>query len=163
MFINLENVFNNGVDEIKLDYSFDFSHEEYNGIYPFETPVVVSGAVRNETDIIYIRASARFTLKAVCDRCAADFEREMNVPIEHILVSELNDEDNDEFIVAEGMRLDLEQLVSEDIFLSLPMRLLCKEDCKGLCSKCGKNLNEGNCDCKKDVDPRLAGLMQLLD
>ena len=163
MFINLENVFNNGVSEIKLNYEFDFTRLEYDGVYPFTTPVRLQGVVTNETDIVYIHAIAQFTLEAVCDRCADNFSREMNVPIEHILVSELNDEDNDEFILVEGMRLDLEQLVMEDIYLSLPMRMLCDEDCKGICSKCGKNLNEGNCDCKKDVDPRLQALQQLLD
>lgn len=163
MFINLENVFNNGVSSIELDYVFDFSDREFDGVYPFTTPVKVQGIVKNETDIVYIKASAQFVLSATCDRCADDFSREMNVPVDHILVSELNDEDNDEFIMVEGMRLDLEQLVMEDIYLSLPMRLLCKEDCKGICSKCGKNLNEGVCDCKKDVDPRLQALQQLLD
>ncbi len=163
MFINLENVFNNGVSEIVIDYDFDFSDREYNGMYPFTTPVKVHGVIKNETDIVYIKATAEFKLEAVCDRCASDFSRVMNIPIDHILVHELNDETNDEFILVEGMSLDLEQLVMEDIYLSLPMRMLCKEDCKGMCSKCGKNLNEGCCDCKKDVDPRLQALQQLLD
>lgn len=163
MFINLENVFNNGVGEIKLDYEFDFSDKEYDGMYPFTTPVKVHGVVKNETDIVYIKAVADFELNAVCDRCAGDFSRQMSVAVDHILVSQLNDESNDEFILVEGMNLALDELVMEDIYLSLPMRLLCKEDCKGICSKCGKNLNEGSCDCKKEVDPRLKALQQLLE
>ena len=162
MVIDLENVFNNGVDRIETDFDFDFSSVEFDSVYPFTTPVRLRGAVINETDIVYIRAEAAFRFEAVCDRCACEFSRDMTVPIEHILVSELNEEDNDEFILAEGMQLDIEQLVLEDILLSLPMKTLCKEECKGMCSQCGKNLNEGSCDCVKEVDPRLEALLGIL-
>ncbi len=162
MFINLENVFNNGAEEIRTDFDFDFSSADYDGVYPFATPVKLRGSIKNETGIVYLRASAEFRFDGVCDRCAAEFSRDMTVPVEHILVSELNDEDNDEFILVDDMKLDIEQLVMEDIYLSLPMKTLCKEDCKGICSKCGKNLNEGPCDCKKEVDPRLQALQDLL-
>lgn len=163
MFINLENVFNGGVDKIDVDCDFDFSSVEFNGVYPFTTPVKLRGAITNETDIIYIRAAANFRFDAVCDRCACEFSKDMTVPVEHILVSELNDSDSDEYILAEGMLLDIEQLLLEDIMLSLPIKILCKEECKGMCSQCGQNLNEGECNCKKEIDPRLLALQQLLD
>ena len=51
----------------------------------------------------------------------------------------------------------------EELLLFFPTKMLCKPDCKGLCCKCGKNLNDGPCDCQKDVDPRLESLLQLLD
>jgi uncharacterized protein len=59
--------------------------------------------------------------------------------------------------------LDLADLVCVDIIFSKPIRFLCDEDCKGLCMKCGKNLKEGPCGCKKDVEPRMAALLELLD
>lgn len=161
MVINLENVFNDGVKEIKVDFDFDFSSVDFDGVYPFAVPVKLRGAVVNETGIVYIKASASFRFDAVCDRCACEFSRDMTVPVEHILVSELNEEDNDDFILAEGMQLDIEQLVLEDILLSLPMKTLCREECKGMCSQCGKNLNDGSCDCKKEIDPRLAALKEI--
>ncbi len=59
--------------------------------------------------------------------------------------------------------LDLTAALREQILLDLPMRPLCKPDCLGLCPVCGKNLNEGPCDCAKEtIDPRLAGLKDLL-
>lgn len=162
MFINLENVFNNGADEIRTDFDFDFSSADVGGVYPFTTPVRLTGSIKNELGIVYLRSVAKFRFDGVCDRCAGEFSRDMTVPVEHILVSELNDEDNDEFILVEDMKLDIEQLVLEDIYLWLPMKTLCREDCKGICPKCGKNLNEGSCDCRKDVDPRLQALQDLL-
>ena len=65
--------------------------------------------------------------------------------------------------IADGV-LDLEDTVRTDVLLELPGKVLCSEDCKGLCCQCGKNLNEGSCTCeKKQIDPRLAVLSQLLD
>jgi pyruvate-formate lyase len=71
--------------------------------------------------------------------------------------------ENDDYIMIEDKKLDLLPTVEEEIMLEMPSRTLCKEDCLGLCHKCGKNLNEGDCDCgKKEVDPRLAILKTLL-
>jgi uncharacterized protein len=61
------------------------------------------------------------------------------------------------------MRLNLDELVEEDVNLALPTKYLCKDDCKGLCSSCGKNLNNGQCDCKAPIDPRMEALLQLLE
>ena len=60
--------------------------------------------------------------------------------------------------------MDLDELIRTDILLELPTKFLCKEDCKGLCPTCGKNLNEGACNCQThQIDPRLEVLKQLID
>ena len=98
-----------------------------------------------------------------CCRCAEELELDMEVPVEHILVTELQNEETDEFIIVEDMKLDIERLTLEDIYFAMPSKVLCDDDCKGLCSKCGANLNEGPCECKKDIDPRFEALLGLLD
>ncbi len=93
------------------------------------------------------------------------FEREFHYCFSHTLVRELSAEndDMDDYIVVDGDQLDLDELVLSDILLSLPTKILCNEDCKGLCPVCGKDLNIGNCECKKkQVDPRLEKLGELL-
>ena len=68
-------------------------------------------------------------------------------------------ESEEDTLVAESEKIDLDALAWETLWTNLPLRLLCKEDCKGLCPKCGKDLNEGSCQCDhKEIDPRLAGL-----
>ncbi len=58
--------------------------------------------------------------------------------------------------------IDLRQLMEEQFYLSLPMKPLCKDDCKGLCANCGTNLNKATCDCNTQwEDPRLAALRDL--
>ena len=89
----------------------------------------------------------------------------MEIPINVVLVTELADEDNeDEWVFPlEGDSADLEDIVRTVFVLNLDSKLLCKEDCKGLCCRCGKNLNDGPCTCQKELDPRFAALKQLLE
>ena len=110
-----------------------------------------------------LSAKAKFSATVVCSRCAEEFKKDFIVDIEHLLAKSLENDDNDDYIVVENGSLDLATLISEDVIFSLPLRFLCDEECKGLCSKCGKNLNDGPCDCKKDVDPRMAALLSLLE
>ena len=84
-------------------------------------------------------------------------------PLDIPLASELQDEENPDYFLLEGDELDLEELLETVFILNMDTRFLCRDDCKGLCSRCGKNLNEGPCDCRTESDPRLAVLEQLLD
>lgn len=156
MQIELRRFFEN--DDIKQEFDYEFTCDDEL----FSKPVHVKGFVKNSTGIVSLKAMADFTISTQCAKCAKNISKNMSVPVSHFLVSKLNDEDNDNFILVENMLLDLDGLVMEDMYLSLPLRFLCKEDCKGLCPYCGKDLNDGECGCKKPVDPRLAVLSQLL-
>lgn len=158
MFIALENLFNGGVKSVPLCYEFDFSAQEFGGVFPFTTPVKLEGEIRNTAGIVEVDAKITFVLETRCDRCAADVKLPFEVKMEHGLVSSLNDEENDDYILVEDMRLDIEELTSEDIYLALPGKILCKDDCKGVCMTCGADLNDGPCGCEKEIDPRWAGL-----
>ncbi|MBE6775791.1 MAG: DUF177 domain-containing protein [Ruminococcaceae bacterium] len=163
MYIALESLFNGGVTKLPVDCEFDFSGEELDGVFPFTTPVSVKGEIKNMVGVVTIEAMAKFTLEVFCDRCAEPVSLDFGVPMVHGLVSSLNEDDNDDYILVEDMRLDLLQLTLEDIFLTLPSKFLCREDCKGVCTKCGANLNNDSCSCKKDIDPRLEALLGLLE
>ena len=158
MFIQLEALFNGGIEKLPLSYEFDFSEEEFGGVFPFTAPVTLKGEIRNTAGIVTIDAKAEFSMEVTCDRCAEDIKPQFSVNVEHGLVASLNHEDNDDYILVEDMKLDIEQLTLEDIYLALPGKFLCKEDCEGLCSECGANLNEGSCNCKKPIDPRWEAL-----
>lgn len=162
MLIELNNVFNNDGEQLPLNHQMSLIDYDINGSCPFQSPVSIVGEVINKVGIVTLQATASFTFFGVCDRCADEFQKEFSIEIEHSLVSHLDNEDNGDFIVVPNSRLDLDELILTDILLELPTKLLCKNDCQGLCSMCGQNLNAGHCDCKKEVDPRLASLLQLL-
>jgi uncharacterized protein len=100
-----------------------------------------------------------------CSRCLKDFRLLMNIavdvvynPIEDLKGEEKHELKHDEMDMGfySGDELDLSDLVKEQIILNIPMKPLCNELCKGICLKCGADLNEGNCGCsKREIDPRL--------
>lgn len=163
MILDLESVFNTEGLVKDFDFELDLSQEELSGLKPFTTPVRVIGSVGNHTGVVELNAVAEPVLELNCDRCAKPITVPLQIKIFHTLVTHLNDETNDELLLINELRFDVGALVTEDIFLELPAKFLCSEDCKGVCPKCGKDLNTGSCSCSKETDPRLDVLKQLLD
>ncbi len=145
--------------------SVDLSDLQYGTCYPVSEPVLASGTVRNTAGVLVMKGSIHTTIHGVCDRCASDFDQDVEIPLDVVLVSELaNEENEDEGVFPlDGDEANLDEIVRTVFVLNMDSKLLCSEDCKGLCFKCGKNLNHGACDCQKEIDPRLAALQQLLN
>lgn len=163
MRLYLKPLFMGEQESLSVDGEVDLSALEYRGEHPFAHPVRVQGAVTVDADIVTLRAVASFLYEGNCDRCTTAFRREMRVPVEHVLVTSLNSEDSDGYVLVDNYQLPLDELVREDLILSLPTKSLCRDDCRGLCPRCGKNLNEGLCGCRAvTVDPRLEALRQLM-
>lgn len=164
MKIDLNGLFNSTVKEIEINNSFDLSSISYSGSNPIKDMVQIKGKLYCKADVVYLDATISFKFYGSCDRCAEDVEKDFSIKINKIIVEQLQNQDDDEdYIVVENRTLDLEELVNEEVSLALPTKLLCKDDCAGLCAQCGTNLNVKKCDCKKEVDPRLSALLQLLD
>lgn len=148
MIINLKQLFDI-VGETK-DFCYAIAPEEtahING-YNFNAPINVLGNIFNRAGVVYLKFSLDLTLSAVCDRCLKEFNRDYHFNFEHIVVPAING-DNDDYIVADGESIDLNDIAITDMLLQLPTKLLCEEDCNGLCMVCGCDLNESECDCLK--------------
>ncbi|MCD7828600.1 MAG: DUF177 domain-containing protein [Clostridiales bacterium] len=156
MHLDLRRFFENNDIREPFEYNFK-SNDSF-----VSSDIHVSGVVNNTAGIVSVSANADLCITVHCARCAKEIQKKLSVPVKHYLIAHLNNEDNDEYILVEDMELDLDRLVMEDIYLTLPSRFLCKPDCKGLCPVCGKDLNDGECGCKKATDPRLAVLQSLL-
>ncbi len=83
--------------------------------------------------------------------------------VDTLLAEEVEDEENEEIILLEDRALELDEVFTTECILAWGGKHLCSEDCRGLCPKCGKDLNEGPCGCGKELDPRFAALAKLLD
>lgn len=164
MAIDLRKYFQSDGAEETVRQGLDFSGVELGGVKPFCAPVKVEARLKSFAGSVELGLGVDYTLKMPCDRCAEEFARDYHKEFSHILVRELeSEEDADELIPVPEEELDLERLVLEDLLLDMPGQFLCREDCKGLCPKCGKNWNEGPCGCyEPEVDPRLEVLRQLL-
>ena len=165
MLLGLSNIIDRPGESVSFSTSVDLRDLRYGDSYPVSEPVEASGVVKNTAGVLLMTGSIHTTIHGVCDRCAADFDADVEFPIDVVLVTELSNEENeDEWVFPlEGDSADLEDIVRTVFVLNLDSKLLCKEDCKGLCCRCGKNLNDGPCNCQKELDPRFAALKQLLE
>ena len=145
--------------------SIDLSDLQFGTCYPVSESVVAEGVVRNTAGVLMMTGSIRTCIHGICDRCATPFDRQMELPLDVVLVTELADEDHeDEWVFPlEGDSADLEDIIRTVFVLNMDSKMLCKEDCKGLCCGCGRNLNVEACTCQKELDPRFAALKQLLE
>ena len=165
MLLGLSKIIDCPGASVPFTTSVDLSDLQYGESYPVTEPVEASGTVRNAAGVLVMTGTLHTTIHGVCDRCASDFDRYTEFPIDVVLVTELSNEENeDEWVFPlEGDSADLEDIVRTVFVLNFGSKLLCKEDCKGLCCRCGKNLNDGPCSCQKELDPRFAALKQLLE
>ena len=165
MLLGLSKIIDSPGASVPFSTSVDLSDLCYGVSYPVSEPVLAEGTVRNTAGVLVMTGEISTTIHGTCDRCAEDFDREIHFPIDVVLVTELaNEENEDEWVFPlEGDSADLDDIVRTVFVLNLDSKLLCDEDCKGLCHRCGKNLNHGPCSCQKELDPRFAALKQLLE
>ena len=164
MLLGLSKIIDSPGASVPFSTSVDLGDLRYGISCPVSEPVLAQGVVRNTAGVLLMKGSVTTTIHGICDRCAAEFTRDIDFPIDVVLVTELASEENeDEWVFPlVGDSADLDDIVRTVFVLNLDSKLLCKEDCKGLCPRCGKNLNDGKCTCGKELDPRLAALRQFL-
>ena len=149
---------------LPFSFQLDLSGLEWNGARPFARPVQIDGRVRNMAGAMLLSARLSTLLSLTCDRCAKPFEREKTVEYETLLAFELANGESDDIVLVDGSgELELDALMQEVFLLEMDTKNLCDQDCRGLCPGCGADLNHEPCRCKKEIDPRLAKLAQLLE
>ena len=165
MLLGLRDIIHNPGASVSFSERVDLSDLQFGTSYPVSEPVLAVGTVRNTADVLMMKGTITTCLHGVCDRCTAEFTRNVELPLDVVLVEEFSDEDNEDEGVfpLEADSADLEDIVRTVFVLNMDSKMLCKPDCKGLCCGCGKNLNEEACVCQKELDPRFAALRQLLD
>ena len=165
MLLGLSKIIECPGESVSFSTSIDLSDLQFGTCCPVSEPVQASGTVRNTAGVLLMKGMITTTIHGVCDRCACDFDRDEEIPIDVVLVTEMADEENeDEWVFPlEGDSADLEDIIRTVFVLNMDSKLLCSDDCKGLCHRCGKNLNDGPCGCQKELDPRFAALKQLLE
>ena len=167
MTIDVKPLLRGEVKSIKLDYTLPV---ELDGIR-FEEEAHVVGEILDRAGYMRLTLKLSVPYVAECARCLdevrgffeEDFER--TVVTKGSVSDEELDENVDEYaVINDNGELDVDEEVAETIVLAFPKKILCDEDCQGLCPKCGKRKNEGDCGCvTKEIDPRLAILQKLLD
>ncbi len=123
---------------------------------PFIKDVLLRCKMDKSHHQIYISCDLSVEASLECDRCTADFSKTLKNHFENLYLFDRDENREEEVGVyhlsPDADKIDLRNDVSEYARLTIPMKVLCSDDCKGLCTHCGKNLNEGSCDCKNEED-----------
>jgi uncharacterized protein len=135
----------------------------------FPSPMKVYGDITNTAGYMRMKLTASVDYTAECARCLSPVSGQFTFDLEKTvsprnLLTNLDEEKLDDYAIVEDGFLDMDEMVLLQLEMEFPSRFLCKDDCLGLCQRCGKNLNEGECDCpKREIDPRLAPLAKILE
>ena len=117
-----------------------------------KNPFVLT-VTRTGSTTVSISGSTEIELEIPCDRCLSPVY--VKIPVSPDTEVDFEDKETSDF--ADGYVIDIDKFLYPEIVMNLPMKVLCMEDCRGICRKCGKNLNEGSCDCDTSVpDPRMS-------
>ena len=135
----------------------------------FPSPMKVRGDITNTAGYMRMTLDATLLYQAECARCLTPVSGEFTFSLEKTvatreLLDGIEEDKLDDYAIIEDGFLDIDQQILDQLEMEFPSRFLCSDNCKGLCQRCGKNLNEGSCDCGKgEIDPRLAPLQKILE
>lgn len=167
MIIDLKPMLRGEVDTIDID--FVLTPEIIEDV-TFTDGARVCGKITNSAGYMRLKLKAELPYVGECARCLDEvrgtfsLEFERTVVTEGMVSEEKLEESADEYIVLDGNMLALDDAVKEELLIDFPRKLLCSEDCLGLCPKCGRPKKEGDCGCiTKEIDSRLEVLKKLLD
>ncbi len=117
----------------------------------------ICGQLTCSGGVLVLSANLDAKIKTVCARCLKELELPVSVDFSETLVQagQESDKDLDSVIVFEGTEVDVGEIAVNNLLLNVSSKYLCSDDCRGLCPKCGKDLNQGECNCDFDeIDPR---------
>lgn len=140
----------------------DFAIKEKS---PFQ--LVISNIGSNK---VLIEGQGKLVFAIQCDRCLKEVDQTIELSFSREALAPSNEKEplaedkQDEQNFMEGSQLNAECLISNEIFMNWPMKVLCRADCKGICRQCGKDLNDGECGCDTFVpDPRMAKIKDIFN
>lgn len=148
---------------------FSFSEDKLVGAqlmegYIINKPVSFNGNLTNMNGILELDGRLDTGYLVTCYRCLEEIEGQLEIKVFESITNGEKENSEPESYTYEGNFLELDKVVEDNIILNLPMKQVCSQDCKGLCQKCGANLNEGPCNCKEDsVNPRMESLKNFFD
>jgi uncharacterized protein len=156
------------LDNGTYEYLFEGQVEDINITEPYYGQYKTQAVLTKYDNQMILDSKTNIDTKLVCDRCASNYQKEIasGYRMVYLFGEEIIDS-NKEMVEINYIHKDTEKIdISEDVrdyaMLAVPMKKLCNENCLGLCYRCGKNLNEGKCNCsKEEIDPRWEPLLKL--
>jgi len=162
MRLNLREIIEIPGGFVPFETELDTENLYFPSVTAYNSKPRAVGQVKNEAGVLHLTGTLTADMVCICDRCGGEFESTKELQLDATIVEE-DTGVNPELFLLEGDEIDLSDILSTCFILDMETKFLCSEDCKGLCDRCGSNLNLGPCGCRKQIDPRFAVLEQLLD
>ena len=164
MQLDLKEIINIPGGRVNFDYNPNLSGLETGSVKEIKPDARAVGVVRNTAGVLELNAELTVDTVCVCARCL----KEMDNPVMLSVTATISDNDEEDsedpdMFYLDGNLVDVDEIIINAFVLNTEQRFLCQEDCKGICSKCGADLNAAPCNCREEIDPRLAVLGQLLE
>lgn len=169
MLVNLSDVLTSEGRQISMEVPLEMtSFKSKMGKFEITEKSPVDFTFTNlEPEKAKVEGRVKLTFKTSCDRCLTEVPTMLDLNFERIVTSPdvmEEDEDADDLSFMDGYQLDVETFVYNEIIGNWPAKILCKEDCKGLCPVCGQNRNVRDCGCDTFVpDPRMAVIQDIFN
>ena len=166
MELNVRKILSGEVNELDISYTLDKSVlPEYDDV-KYTDDIKVKGKFTNNGGHMSLSLLCSLKYTANCARCLSYVDGEFSIDFYKTVCNEgeLQNQDDDDYAEIHDGTLDIDEAIIESVIINFPTKILCSEECKGLCPKCGINLNTGSCTCvTKEIDPRLAPLLKFFD
>lgn len=162
MIINISDLIRKNISKKEINVVL----ESKNIVDSYETidildPIKVEGVINKIEETISLDGFIKGKIVLSCSRCLQNFNYDLDIEFHEELTNDPDSKDED-LIFIDNDDFNLTKIVENNIVMSLPIQRLCKDDCKGLCTVCGENLNLSSCDCENsNYDPRFAKLKNL--
>ncbi len=163
MFLDLHEIIEVPGGQVPFRCELDQERLSFPTLEAFRGPVTAEGMVKNTAGVLTLTADVKADMLVRCDRCGKPFSLCLAPRFTAVLQADAEDMDSENVFPLDGDGVDVSDVAETCFILDMDQKFLCREDCKGLCPTCGKDLNDGPCNCKKQIDPRMAALGQLLD
>ena len=163
MLLKINKFLSSDAISLKVNENFVIDDEDFLEKTRLNKIVLLNGEIFKIDDNLMFSGTVNYTFTGECARCLKEFDNTIETKFQAVIVKK-EDKESDEiqFVIADG-NVQMDETIKQLIYLSMPMKLLCNKDCKGICPNCGVNLNYEKCQCENNLtDPRLEKLKDLL-
>lgn len=163
MLLKINKFLSSDAASLKVNENLVIDDEDFLAKTRLDKHVLLNGEIFKIDDNLMFTGTVNYKFTCECARCLKEFENTTEAKFQAAIVQK-EDEESDEiqFVITDG-KVQMDEIIKQLIYLSMPMKSLCNKDCKGICPNCGVNLNYEKCQCENNLtDPRLEKLKDLL-
>lgn len=153
MQLDVTQILRNQGEVLNFDREIVLENKEFESQrIEFKEPVIAKGTVKNVGGVLVLEMEVSGSFSSVCDRCLKEITGTIKFSEEQSYVKSESEEKGEDALVITDKKIDLYDLTVKGVFANLPSKNLCSDDCKGICHKCGADLNLEECKCKEEDD-----------